>query len=89
MKGKSGSCSRRMMRFEADAPCRELGWTRVWDQCSSSLPVLPYPANMKEKLLLSPADCNSIVKKKIKNLLQVAIWHLLPFPAAVRDCRRS
>lgn len=87
MKGRSGSCSWRLlvlMKFEGAARCRELCWTRVWDQCSSSLPVLPYPANTKEKLPLSPADCNSIVRK---NLLQVAVWHLLPFPPAVRDCR--
>lgn len=31
--------------------------------------------NMNEKLPLSPANCNSIAK----NLLQVAIWHLLSF----------
>lgn len=42
-------------------------------QCSSRL--LCYTVNMNEKLPLSPANCNSIVK----NLLQVAIWHLLSF----------
>lgn len=44
-------------------------------QCSSSLQVLCYTVNTNEKLPLSPANCNSIVK----NLLQVAIWHLLSF----------
>lgn len=44
-------------------------------QRSSSLQVLCYTVNMNEKLPLTPANCSSIVK----NLLRVAIWHLLSF----------
>lgn len=45
-------------------------------QCSAAAQrVLWHTVDMNEELPLSQANCNSIVK----NLLQVAVWHLLSF----------
>lgn len=52
---------------------------------SSSLQVLCYTVNMNEKLPLSPANCNPIVKK----LLQVAVWHLLSFHPCTEGLRAA